>query len=227
VGWGYLAQENGRAFCKRELAILGHPTPRGVEIIKQPILFCKRARKFLPHKITWEFPEPLGFFCKWAPHQRWVRDVPQAYVWHDIFICVAWHIPICDIPHSCVWLDLCICATWLRWHLHMCDLTHSYVWPDSGKVSQRREEVRDCVTRLMHMCDLTYAHVWHDSCTCVTWLMHMCDITHPYVWRASCMCVTWLRYLWHDSWLMTHDAYGVAMISRLIKFTGLFCKRAL
>jgi len=48
------------------------------------------------------------------------------------------------------------------------------------------------------MCDTTHSYVRHDSFICVTWLLHTCDIT----------------------W------YGVALVSRIDKMIGLFCKRA-
>ena len=68
---------------------------------------------------------------------------------------------------------------------------------------------------MIHMCDMTHtcgmtcADVWHDSRVCA------------YVWHDLCICVAWLT-----STVNLPYTYGVATISRLLKFIGLFCKRA-
>jgi len=83
----------------------------------------------------------------------------------------------------------------------------------------------------------SFMYVWHDSLICVTWLIHMCHMTHTYVWHDSFICVTWLIHICdmthslvlYDSFIrVSHVAftYGVAMISRLLKIIGVFCKKA-
>jgi len=64
-------------------------------------------------------------------------------------------------------------------------------------------------------CDMTHSHVWHDSFSCDTghdaFTCLTCDMTDSYVWL-----MTWEA--WHTY------TYGVAMISRLLKIIGLFCR---
>ena len=57
----------------------------------------------------------------------------------------------------------------------------------------------------LHICDTMHSYMWHVSLRYVPWLTHMCDMTHSYA-----------PWLW-----------GSATCSRLLKITGLFCKRAL
>ena len=173
-----------------------------------------------------------SFICTtWRDSCMCVTRTACSYVWHDSFICVTWLTHMCDMIHSYVWHDSFICVTWL---IHMCDVTHSYLWHDS----------LICVTWLIHMCeslnhmcDMThsYAHVTR-SCEgrdsfCIR------DMNHSFVWHDSFMCVTWLVRMrnmtrtWTSRYDVTHFMcvtrwYGVATISRLLKFVRLFCKRA-
>ena len=129
----------------------------------------------------------------------------HSVAWHDIFICVTWHIHVCDMMHSYVWHDSFLCVMWL---IHMCDMTHSHVWFDSVCVPWLVHICEMCLCRMthsyvchdpcicvpwpMHMCDMTYSYILHDSFTCVPWHIHMCDMTYLYVWHDTFTCMTWL-----------------------------------
>jgi len=96
-----------------------------------------------------------------------------------------------------------------------------------------------------HVRVVTYLHVWRDACTCVQWLIHVCDVawfvhmckmTQSYAWQDSRICVMWRIHIClvtqtTPAWLAvpksSHFHYGVATISRLLKITGLLCKKAL
>jgi len=54
--------------------------------------------------------------------------------------------------------------------------------------------------------------------------IHVYDNTHSHVWYDSLLCATLLIVIF--AWVI-RTLYGVAMISRLLKSIGLFCKRAL
>jgi len=137
-----------------------------------------------------------------------MRNLTCSQVWHDSFICVAWHIHMCDMTHSYVWHDSFICVTQL---IHMCDMTHSYVWHNSFI----------CVTWLIHMCDTTHSYVWHDTFICVTQLIHMCDTTHSNV-HASFRCAArliqrWVASQWHVPWLNQMCSAWLPYIQRFQK----------
>jgi len=140
-------------------------------------------------------------------------------VWQDSFIYVAWIID--DITHPCMWHDSFICVIWL---INMCD-----IWP-----------IHICVTWLIHICSLNYW--WHD------WFTSGMPLEGGHVQFSSHFKKenffvlknekTNLKILVENknvntyvAWLLWHaliwGAYGVATTSRLLKITGLFCKRAL
>jgi len=126
--------------------------------------------------------------------------------------------------------ELFLCVSWI---MHMC---------------VKRPHLNDgrfCVCRLTYMCDklisifvVTLEYVYYDSfinmCAMtysdVCWLTDMCATTDFHLRHDSWICVLWLihKYVCHYSfWLVSTHWYGVAMVSRLLKITGLFCKRAL
>ena len=75
-------------------------------------------------------------------------------------------------------------------------------------------------THMHHrMCDMTHSYV-----TC---LIHIWDMTHQSVGHDTFMRVTWLMHTPLHASSQYGAVYGVALVSRLLKITGLFCKRAL
>ena len=148
----------------------------------------------------------------WLVH---MCDMTHSYVWHDSFICVTWLIHMCDMNHSRVWHDSFICVIWLA---HMRGMTHLYV----------RHGAFMCATK-------THAYVRHDSFMCVTQLIHMCNTTHSCVRqllkikreRNLFFVRAPLQMKTEEKKLRIEGAYGVAASSRLLKVTGLFCKRDL
>ena len=113
------------------------------------------------------------------------------------------------------WYKSFVCVSWHRfyksfifvtwrihmctaWLIHICDMTHLYVRHDT----------------LVVMCDMTHLYLWNYLFICVTWLIHMCDMRLDLF-----ICVTNLTSACTE--------YRVATISRLLKITGLFCRRAL
>jgi len=166
--------------------------------------------------------------------------------------CETWPLHMCDMTLSYVGCVLFICGTKL---IHMCNMTCSYVWHDSSATwliqyiratrlmhIQRGGVHASTHSRTLHMCDMTPSYVRHDSFICATWLIHIpergardstfvalsrlihmrdmirilqiCDMTHSHT-KAWGAC------------LDTRAHYGVALVSRIDKFIGLFCKRAL
>jgi len=99
--------------------------------------------------------------------------------------------------------DSLTCMTWIS---HICDMNESYVWYDSF--------ICVCRERRMHPWEAQIP-VIHDSFICETWLVHMWDMTHLHEWHESVMSVIRLIHM------------CVATISRLLKMTGVFCKKAL
>jgi len=140
--------------------------------------------------------------CCVSSHVTWLFhkcDMTLSYAWQDSFICVTWLFHMCDMTLSYAWHDSFICVTWL---FHMRDRTLSYVWHDS------------------FMCDMTLSYVWHDICR--TWLFRF--VWPWYLLPHIAMCVLTCR---HTSVFASHICemtYGVATISMLLKFTGLFCR---
>jgi len=72
---------------------------------------------------------------------------------------------------------------------------------------------------------MTHSYVRHDSFICETWLTHTCDMTRHYsfILRVN---RSLLRRV-NRSLLRQDSLYDGVAISRLLKITGLFCKRAL
>ena len=78
----------------------------------------------------------------------------------------------------------------------------------------------------------------HLAPTCVTWLIHTSDMPHSHAWHdlpiwATCCIHTdgWRDSIMWEAWRICvcrkGVVYRVATILRLLKITGLFCKRAL
>ena len=179
-------------------------------------------------------------------------DNTHTYVWHGVCICVSWLIHMCFMTESCMWNKSYTCVTrlvsfakepykryhilqkrpiilrsllivatpYVKWHIHMCNMTRFFVRHDSSV----------CMTWLMHMCVMTHPCVLYDSIISVKRLIQMWWKTRFFVRHDSFLCMTWLIHmcvLTYQYVLSDSIMYGVATISRLLKFIGLFCKRAL
>jgi len=134
------------------------------------------------------------------------------HVWCDVFGCVA----VCCNMLQCVAVccgvlqSVAVCCRVLQCGEWMCDVMYLDVWYD------------------------LLISVWHDSFIFVTWLIHLGDMAHS-SWRhysfthvhTNCnqMCVHLSSAVADHQDAATY--YGVATISRLLKITGLICKRAL
>ena len=153
----------------------------------------------------------------WFDH---MPDRTHSYVWHESFTCVTGLIHMCYMTNLYVWHDSFIFMTWLN-HTRVM-LNHTCVaW-----LNHTCDPII-CVTWLNHTCDMTQPcpwHdsriTWHDSFTCVTWLIHTYEMTQSYSWHDVVLNTSWL-ITWQKS------GYGVALVSRLLKIIGLFCRRAL
>jgi len=133
-------------------------------------------------------------------------DMTGSYMWHDSFICEAWH--------HFAWHDLFMHVTRL---IHLCGMIRRILESASNSI------------------EMTYSYVCHDQFICATWLIHMRDMTHSYVrhdsfiwliaWlieyalnrhqntrccvaqRLFCdsfVCATWQIHVWRDSNICAH-----------------------
>ena len=91
-----------------------------------------------------------------------MRDVTQAYMWHDSFV---------RVTSTCTWMDI---HTYIHTiHVHV-DVPLWYMWHDSFIF----------VTWLVHICDMTRLRVWCDllsGCTFAVWhdfFVRECTRTH-------------------------------------------------
>jgi len=115
-----------------------------------------------------------------------------------------WHgFFISDVTHSYVWHEFFI---------H--DVTHSYVWHRSSYVTWL---IRD----LYHVCICMMTHSY------ATWLIHMYEHTHMRIYVGKYINIYTYTCIYPDTGIYTDTCIlGVAMTSRLLKITGLFCKTA-
>jgi len=94
-----------------------------------------------------------------------------------------------------------MCPSWL---IHVSFMTHSW---------------------LIHDSFMTHSWLIHDSFMTLSWLIHESFMTHSWLIHDSFMthsCVIHVSFICHSCvW------YGVALVSRIDKMIGLFCKRAL
>jgi len=172
---------------------------------------------------------------------------PLVCMWYDMtHSCVTWLIH--------VWHNITFDVRDTTYH-HMCHgMTHSYVYAlhyISPHMFVTLRITTYVTTWLIHtyMRYTTYHHTYsshytsphisrHDSFTRVTpHTTHSCVQTQPLRALHASKSRPWLKphvqssiivYFWH---LLPSrcifESYGVATISRLLKITGLFCKRAL
>ena len=145
----------------------------------------------------------------------YMRDMTDACVWRDVFICVTWlvstslirmhdmcvtDIHVCDTTHPhvwCVWQDPSTCVWhnfFVEWHdswkphSFICMMQHKWKW------------AAPLISRDRHLC------VWRDPSICITWpihmfvtgLIHMCVtwLIHMFVTGLIHMCVTWLIHMY-------------------------------
>jgi len=103
----------------------------------------------------------------------------------------------------------CVCVMWM---IHMCAMNDPYIWEMTCWYTHSYVKY-DWSIMVVSSADRQTSLVCVCVCVCVcVWHVWMRYVTHSYVRHDSFTCVTW---------------YGVATISRLLKLTCLFCKRAL
>jgi len=171
-----------------------------------------------------------------------------------MWVCVCVCVCVCAIV--CLCLFVCVSRKMWAWRIRIhhdyfvCGMTHWYAtWP----IYMRRDSFTYDVT---HSHVTWLFHIWRDSFMCVCYhsfveLTHscVCAITLSYVaWLALVRVCVWVGgwagvvvwvWVWVWVWVCVREricvcdsltcdaAYGVASVSRIDKFTGLFCKRAL
>jgi len=129
--------------------------------------------------------------------------------------------PLRDMTRSCVWHHSFMPVTWDKWQVSFAKEPYKrdYILL-KRRIILRSLLIHACHLRIPRVFELQYSHVWHDSPT--KW--HDSLTT----WHDTFICETWLVY---DCQLIYMGGvglwYGVAMISRLLRITGLFCKKAL
>jgi len=164
----------------------------------------------------------VSFICGTRLIRIW--DMTYLFVGHDLLVCAIWLLRMCGSRKTTSFLRN---VTWL---ICMWDSTHFYVWGMTQLYVGHDSFVHG--TWLICMCDsrkttpvlhsvtwLMFIHAWHDLFVCGTWMIHICDMT-PFT------CATWLSYMWITiHWYgWQYEKYGVAMISRLLPITDLFCR---
>jgi len=166
---------------------------------------------------------------------------PLIFVYKNTFLCMTWLISRWNRTHSClqVFLFMGIGTIWyhriqysflfVTWIISMWDMTHSYLqvflFMGIGTIWYYR--IKDSflfVAWFISMCVMThFAFLCASVCTDGNRgnivlrrqkFNFMCDIAHSYLQMFLLMGIS-------TTW------YGVALVSRLDKITGLFCKRAL
>ena len=137
-------------------------------------------------------------------------DVTRPYVRRDLFVYETWLTFMeCTLTQPRM-LTRCEMMCWIdgTWLVHVWDVAHLYLWHDSLMV---------CISwqsRLLTRCGMLC-------------LMYMWDVTHfVYAWHDSFMVCMREQSRLPNAWDVIHS-YGVATLSRLLKITGLFCKRGL
>jgi len=203
--------------------------------------------------ITQDFS--VGQCCASQPYWEWFMSWDSCVTWSYVtWSCGTWLVTLLQGATSVLYISarygsltllqrererervcVCVCATLVHvcdffvrmtWLICMCGMNHSCVW----------RGVFMCVTWLIRTCDMTHWQGAASDITSDTWMSHVPRewvMTRWHHTRDRALHPTWLEK--HETCVMSHknesrlffNGYGVAAISRLLKITGLFCKRAL
>jgi len=141
-----------------------------------------------------------------------------------------------DCTLTCLWV-LEVNVHFIMGHMvHMCETAHTHV-RESRKCTLTYMWVLEVNVHLIHMHGVYGTYVW-DCTHTYMWVLEVNVHTHiceSWKWMCTQECVVLLSRTWlcHISYVwmrcVTHmskswHTYGVAMISRLLKHTGLFCR---
>jgi len=172
-----------------------------------------------------------------------IRETCHSCMWHEllggdsrIYDMTHWHVTwLFHMWHDSFTWD----SPWLiERAILVCDVTHTpvttqltHIWHGNIFCASKTDHC-ECVPHRQNASLIIYIHIYMHVCMCVyTYIHTFFDVylyiyIHPHFWNISQL--TWMGHSRrkHESNLDTYD-YGVASISRLLKITGLFCKRAL
>ena len=148
--------------------------------------------------------------------RNWLRPTYES-IKHDSCIWETWLIRTGHVT-STHWLALILAQPHIweyeTWLIHEEDMTRlNNTW-------------RLLMNSLRNWARPTYESTKYDSFIQETWLIYTKDMTQLYGGHGTFIRDTW-RLLMDSLRYWLRPTYGVATINRLLKITGLFCKRAL
>jgi len=140
-----------------------------------------------------------------------------------------------------VYSDIHMCRTWMSRVIYACVISHIYShmsYMNMSYILMRRVWMSHvtCAWVIAHLYSNESRHICMShityifTCVVYDWFTsHMHEACHTYIhtyriWISrifTCVVYEWVTSYRHEA------TYGVASISRLLKITGLFCKRAL
>jgi len=142
------------------------------------------------------------------------RDMTHSHVWHDSFVYGRHATFMCDMSHSCETADKVapLAASWVAQvcvgcQNVLCILLHVKICVFSHPTCQTSSKLR------LHTCFVRICRKKTCDCFVLTVLFSIDDVSSPSS-DDECIC---------NECICTFD-YWVAMISRLVKSIGLFCR---
>jgi len=155
-------------------------------------------------------------------------DVTYLYVWHDSFLCMAWHIHMYDMAHSHWWNDSFIWVSrpfvCVSWRIHVRAMIHwlrrwlnSKTWKDDLRcmlLLSRFESWHTTLNESWHTHESWYTHEWfipfmwmghgthvNDLCPMYGWVTSHISMRHIYVCDP---CHSYVSHVTHEEvmWLI-------------------------
>jgi len=150
----------------------------------------------------------------WMSHITHMTESYHAYEW------VMSHIWLSHVTHM---TESCHTYEQVMLHIWMSHVTQSSSWKTRSRRTARtaHSSLEDWMSHATHVNELCHTCEWVMS---HIWLSHVTHMNESYYAVKKCKDCTL------KSWKLNGQScytYGVAMISRLLKIIGLFCKRAL